>query len=177
MGIEIEALGHVTDVFDVGILAGIGNWEWQNDVVATVTDDQTGEQYTTEVYAKGLKVGDAPQTQLGLKLQYNPYRKIMLGLDIIYYDHFYARFDPADRDNIEDREQAYQTPAWTMTNFYGGYNFKFAGLGSQFTLNCYNVFDQTYWAEAEDGSDHTEATVEGFYGFGRTFSFGWKIFF
>ncbi|MCK5338787.1 MAG: TonB-dependent receptor, partial [Bacteroidales bacterium] len=33
MGIEIEAMAHVTDVFDIGILASIGDWEWQNDVI------------------------------------------------------------------------------------------------------------------------------------------------
>ena len=72
-----------------------------------------------------------------------------------------------------------------MTNFYAGYNFKFAGLGSRFSFNVYNVFDVTYWSEARDGYDvddngdiyRDETTIEGFYGFGRTFSFGWKIFF
>lgn len=177
MGIEIEALAHVTDVFDIGILASIGDWEWQNDVQAIVTDDQTQQQDTTNVYAKGLKVGDAPQTQLGLKLQYNPFQKINLGVDIIYYDNFYAEFDPTDRDDPNDREQAYKIPAWVMTNFYAAYNFKVAKMGSQFTFNVYNVFDQVYWADAHDGSGHDEESVRGFYGFGRTFSFGWKIFF
>ena len=177
MGIEIEALAHVTDVFDIGILASIGNWEWQNDVQAIVTDDQTQQQDTTNVYAKGLKVGDAPQTQLGLKLQYNPFQKINLGVDIIYYDNFYAEFDPTDRDDPNDREQAYKIPAWVMTNFYAAYNFKVAKMGSQFTFNVYNVFDQVYWSDAHDGSGHDEESVRGFYGFGRTFSFGWKIFF
>ena len=177
MGIEIEALAHVTDVFDIGILASIGDWEWQNDVQAIVTDDQTQQQDTTNVYAKGLKVGDAPQTQLGLKLQYNPFQKINLGVDIIYYDNFYAEFDPTDRDDPNDREQAYKIPAWVMTNFYAAYNFKVAKMGSQFTFNVYNVFDQVYWADAHDGSGHDEESVRGFYGFGRTFSFGWKVFF
>ncbi|MCK5079257.1 MAG: TonB-dependent receptor, partial [Bacteroidales bacterium] len=189
MGIEIEAMAHVTDVFDIGILASIGDWEWQNDVIAIVTDDQTQQQYSDTVFSKGLKVGDAPQTQLGLKLQYNPYHKIDLGVDIIYYDNFYADFDPADRNNKDDRAQAFKVPAWTMTNFYAGYNFKFAGLGSRFSFNVYNVFDVTYWSEARDGYKiekdvngndikvRDETTIEGFYGFGRTFSFGWKIFF
>ena len=177
MGIEVEALAHVTDVFDIGVLASIGNWEWKNDVIGIVVDDQTFETDSTEVYAKGLKVGDAPQTQLGLKLQYNPFKKINLGLDIIHFADFYADFDPADRDDPNDREQAWKVPAWTLTNFYAAYNFNLAGLNSQFTLNIYNVFDVEYWAEAKDGSGHDEASVEGFYGFARTFNFGWKIFF
>ncbi|MDT8394041.1 MAG: TonB-dependent receptor [Bacteroidales bacterium] len=177
MGIEAEAMAHITDVFDIGILAAIGNWEWTNDVIGIVVDDQTFQIDSTEVYAEGLKVGDAPQTQLGLKLQYNPFRKINLGTDIIYYDHFYADFDPADRDNPADREQAYKVPSWTMVNFYAAYNFKLAGLNSQFTANVFNVFDVEYWAEAQDGSNHDEESVVGFYGFGRTFNFGWKIFF
>jgi len=177
MGIEIEAMAHITDVFDIGILASIGDWEWTNDVQAIVTDDQTFEQDTTNVYSKGLKVGEAPQTQLGLKLQYNPFHKIHLGTDIIYYDNFYAEFDVADRDDPNDREQAYKTPSWVMVNFYAAYDFKIAGLGSQFTLNVFNVFDQTYWGDVHDGSDHDEATARGYYGFGRTFNFGWKLFF
>lgn len=177
MGIELEAMAHVTDVFDIGLLASIGDWEWTNDVQAIVTDDQTFQQDTTNVYSEGLKVGGAPQTQLGLKLQYNPFQRINLGTEIIYYDNFYADFDPADRDDPNDREQAWKTPSWVTTNFYAAYNFKFAGLGSQFTLNIYNVFDQEYWVEANDGSGHDEASVRGFYGFGRTFNFGWKIFF
>jgi hypothetical protein len=177
MGVEIEAMAHVTDVFDIGILASIGDWKWTNDVQAIVTDDQTFEQDTTNVYSKDLKVGDAPQTQLGLKLQYNPFHKIHLGTDIIYYDNFYAEFDPAGRTDPDDREQAYKVPSWVMVNFYAAYDFKVAGLGSQFTLNIFNVFDQEYWADANDGSNHDEASVKGFYGFGRTFNFGWKIFF
>ncbi len=175
MGIEIEAMGHVTDVFDIGILASIGSWEWTNDVFSINTDDETFEQDTTEVFAKGLKVGDAPQTQIGLKLQYNPFQKIHLGLDVIYYDNFYAEFDPAGRTDPDDREQAYKVPSWVMTNFYAAYDFKIAGLGSQFTFNVFNVFDQAYWADAHDGSGHDEESVQGFYGFGRTFNFGWKI--
>ncbi len=177
MGLEIEAMAHVTDVFDIGILASIGNWEWQNDVIATITDDETQAQYSDTVYAKGLKVGDAPQTQLGLKLQYNPFHKIHLGTDIIYYDNFYAEFDPADRNVETDREQAYKAPSWVMVNFYAAYDFKIAGLGSQFTLNIYNVTDEVYWSDMHDGDDHDEAGVRGFYGFGRTFNFGWKVFF
>lgn len=177
MGIELEAMAHVTDVFDIGLLASIGDWQWDNDVQAIVTDDQTFEQDTTNVYSKGLKVGDAPQTQLGLKLQYNPFHKIHLGTDIIYYDNFYAEFDPSDRDDPNDREQAYKLPAWVMVNFYAAYDFKIAGLGSQFTFNIYNVFDQVYWSDAHDGSGHDEESVRGFYGFGRTFNFGWKLYF
>jgi iron complex outermembrane receptor protein len=177
MGIEIEAMAHITDVFDIGILASIGDWEWTNDVQGIITDDDTQVQDTLNIYTKGLKVGDAPQTQLGLKLQYNPYQKINLGLEVIYYDNFYAEFDPADRDVETDREQAYKAPSWVMTNFYAAYKFKIANMGSQFTLNCYNVFDQTYWSDMHDGGGHDEESAMGFYGFGRTFSFGWKLFF
>ncbi len=177
MGIEVEAMAHVTDVFDIGLLAAIGDWEWTNDVQAIITDDQTFQQDTANVYSEGLKVGGAPQTQLGVKFQYNPFHKIDLGLDVIYYDNYYADFDPADRDDPDDREQAWKTPSWVMTNFYAGYNFNLAGIDSRFTISIYNVFDQVYWTEVNDGSGHDEASALGYYGFGRTFNFGWKIFF
>ncbi len=68
MGIEIEAMAHITDVFDIGILASIGDWEWTNDVQGIITNDDTQVQDTLNIYTKGLKVGDAPQTQLGLNV-------------------------------------------------------------------------------------------------------------
>ncbi len=177
MGIEFDANAQLTNDLSVGMIAALGDWRWTNDVSAIITNYQTLEQTTKNLYIENLYVGDAPQTQVGFKADYNFKKDFQFGLEVIYYDKLFADFSPESRGVATDRKDAYQLPSYTMTNFYAGYKFTFAGLNSRAGLNVYNVFDVDHWIEGTDGSAHDLNTFRGYMGFGRNFNFSLKVAF
>ncbi len=175
-GVELEFNSIITNNFNLGGFVSLGNWEWASDVTADVVDDATNEVYTTEIYADGLKVGDAPQTQIGIIGDYTIYKDWEIGVVFTYNDDYYANYDPEDRDDPNDRVQPYKLDPFALLDLRLAYSFKFTGLDAQAMINCHNVTDQEYWAEAYDSDDHvSEEGLSGFYGWGRTWNFAVKV--
>ncbi|MFC2106756.1 TonB-dependent receptor [Bacteroidota bacterium] len=177
-GIEFDGQINITNTLGLGLIVGYGEWKWHNDVFALNTDDKTGDTTITEVYADGLYVGGQPQTQMGARLNYNPFGgKINLTMEVINYSRFYANFDPEGRENPNDHSQPYKVPSYSLANFYAGYNFKVSNHKAWFGVNIYNMFDTKHWLVVNDGSTHTEKDASGYYGFGRTFNMSLKFYF
>ena len=63
-GIEIDVNQKVSKNINLGVIASFGDWKWKNNVSAEVYDNNNVLKDTVEIYADGLNVGDAPQTQL-----------------------------------------------------------------------------------------------------------------
>ena len=66
LGAEAELSQRITGWLNAGGSLSIGNWKWKNDVTAFVFNDDQVVIDTIQVYADGLYVGDAPQTQVSL---------------------------------------------------------------------------------------------------------------
>ena len=65
-GGELEAFYKFGRFLHLDLFASLGEWKWKNDVSATIYDQYSGQPLQTiNVYADGLHVGDAPQTQVG----------------------------------------------------------------------------------------------------------------
>jgi iron complex outermembrane recepter protein len=176
-GLELELNTMATRRLQIGAAASVGNWKWQNDVVAELYDDNQAPAGTTEVYAKGLYIGDAPQTQLFLSASYQVLTNLNFAVEWVFYDRLYANFDPAGRNNPNDRRQPYRIPAYSMTDLYVVYNFSISNLKASAQLNCHNLFNKEQITRGEDGRSHDLETFRGFWTFGRTFHFGLKVSF
>lgn len=176
-GIELEFYSTLSDRLNVGVSASLGNWKWRNDVVAELYDDNQAPAGITEVYVKGLNVGDAPQTQFFVTASYELLKKLKLALEFSYFDRLYANFDPARRNNPNDRTQPYRIPAYSLTDVFVSYDFKIGSLKTNATMSCHNLFNKEHITRGEDGPSHDLDTFRGFWTFGRTFSFGLKIMF
>ncbi len=177
MGIELEAVWKPLPCFSIGALASIGNWEWKNNVNAVLFNHENIAVDTLEVYADGLKVGDAPQTQFGIYTDVKILRRIDLHAGWMYFDRMYADFDPAGRNDAHDKSQSYQLPAWSHVNMQIGYPFYWGKIRFYASANCDNLLDEAYIVRGEDGAKHNLESFRGFWSFGRTFSFSLKAAF
>ncbi len=176
-GVEFEGSAQLSRIFMLGSVISAGNWRWNNDVQAELYNDNQVLIDYTEVYAKGLRVGDAPQMQFGIYGEAKILPELTLNFNWLYYGQLYAEFDPAGRNNPEDRRQPYRIPDYSMADLFLNYSFKLAGLETITSLSCFNVAGKETIMRGEDGINHDLATFRGFWSQGRTFSLSMKISF
>ncbi|MBK7211781.1 MAG: TonB-dependent receptor [Bacteroidales bacterium] len=155
----------------------VGNWKWQNDVTASIYNDNQVLVDSSRIYTKGLMVGDAPQTQLGLSLNYSFLDNFELDANWVYFDNLYANFDPANRTNESDRSQPFKLPSYSTLDLYLSYDFMLSRMPCSLQACCQNVFDEQAYTRGDDGSGHDLASFTGYKAQGRTFNFSMKLSF
>ena len=175
IGIELELKQRLNKNISLTGLLSIGDWKWKNDVKAGVYDNNNVLQDTITVYADGLIVGDAPQTQVGLSANYHFLKHFTLGLNWVYYDRLYADFNPVDRTSSDDREQSYRIPSYHLLDAHFIIDFKMFGQMGTFNISVLNLLNETHIMRGLDGTDHQLSSFTGFWGFGRTMNVGLKL--
>jgi hypothetical protein len=183
IGIEIEMNYKVMDDMDLGVFGSFGNWVYANDPVTDVLDENQNVVVKDVIVAlDGLKVADAPQTQIGITWAYRFLNGFSAGANFLYFNSFYSAFDTGSRivnaGDTPDREQSFQIPSYTTLDLRLGYAFKFLGLGWKANVNAYNVLDTFYMAEGLDSvnnNGHGKENFKGFAGWGRNFNFSLRV--
>jgi len=176
-GIEAEFSYKVFQNLTLAATASYGNWKWQNDVSASIYNDNQVLVDSMMVYTKGLYVGDAPQTQLGLSAEYHTADGFRFSADWVFYDRLYANFDPVNRNNADDRNQPYQVPSYSLFDLYAGYDLQVKQFPVSLQIACQNIFNKQTIIRGDDGSGHDLETFSGFWSLGRTFNVSAKISF
>ena len=174
-GIELEGAYRLNYDISLGSILSIGDWRWKNDVKAELYDDNQVLIDYTEVYAKNLRVGDAPQVQFGLYGDVRFLDDWSLKVNWLYFGQLYANFDPAGRNNPLDRSQPYRIPDYTLTDLHLQYQFEIASIKTIAGLSCYNLFNNETITRGEDGPSHNLDTFRGFWTKGRTFNFSLSL--
>ncbi len=190
-GLELDLQWTITRWVNLGGLAAIGSWEYANDPIAELYDDQTHEKIGEgTLYLKGLKVPDQPQTQFGYNVNFKAAKRITFGLQHLFYDQLYSQYTLEDRRPEEgdpiDREQSWRIPGYNVVNARIGWRFQIAGLDSDFLINCYNVFNTVAIVEGEDRANdvvnddgdvtgYTHTFRKGWWAWGRNWNFALKI--
>jgi hypothetical protein len=174
-GIECEYSLQITRNLLVDLSFSLADWRWKNDVFATIYNDNQVLVETIRVYADGLRVGDAPQTQATMQVNYNLPGGMDVSANYVYCDRLYANFDPASRNNATDRAQPYRIPAYGMLDLHLGYSLKIGELPLYVNLSCFNVMNKESIMRGDDGAMHNLDTFRGFWTLGRTFNMAVKI--
>lgn len=177
-GLELEGGLQPLSWLRLSVAASLGDWRWDSDVFGIVRDHNQQIVDTVEVYAKGLRVGSAPQTQILGTLRLMPTRDIAFEVIYAYYDRFWATFEPESRNNPSDRTQPWRLPSYSLVDLAASYEF---ALTNEIRLrlfgNVHNLLDTRYIVTALDGRTHDQNTARFFYGFGRTWNFGFRLLF
>ena len=148
---------------------------------AIIYDDYSGiEMGRVNVFCDNLPVADAPQTQIGASPKFMLPAGFTATIDWQFNDRMYADFDPLTRKNPDDREHSYRYPSYHLfgasVSWVKAWNIN---ADRKISLNVFmrgdNLFDTTYIERGKDGANHDLATFRGYWGFGRTFSFGVRI--
>ncbi len=183
-GVELDFNARVSSNVKLTGFAGINNWEWKNNPTGTITDEAQNVLGDATYYIDGLKVGGSAQTTLGVGTDIDLGNGLALTAQWFYFDNLYASYDPADRDDSALAGiQALELPSYGLVDAGMTWKFKFAGLDARANVNINNLFDTEYIAEAQDryrAGDSTDKLINdtgGWFGFGRTWNAGLKLYF
>lgn len=175
-GVELDCEQRLTDWLSLAAFVSVGNWQWKNDVAATIYDPYTSLPVDTlQVFTDGLFVGDAPQTQAGLIANVRLFDRLDVRAEGRYNDRMYANFDPAKRTNPADRSQSYRIPASFVADVHIRFPFKLSALDATLFVTCNNLFDAHYIERGDDGATHDLASFRGFWNIGRNMQAGVRI--
>jgi hypothetical protein len=177
MGIELEISNQVLQPLNVGISSSIGDWRWKNDVNALLYNDNAELIDSTSVFVKNIRVGDAPQFTIGISGELRLLNDWLITTNWMYYGNLYANFDPAGRNNPDDRSQPFRLPDYSMADVHVEYRFLIGHLKSNIAMSCFNIMNQESIMRGEDGLSHNLDSFQGFWSPGRTFNFSLKIIF
>lgn len=177
-GVELEATSNPIKKLEIKAMVSVGNWRWEKDVVADIFDETDSLIAQVNIYAEGLKVGDAAQTTAMLGMDYEILPKIKAGFDVNHYSKLYAQFNIEDRGNVATKGiDSWEMPAYTIVDANIRYKFNMAKMHAVLIANINNIFDTEYISDAIDGASHDAATSAVYYGFGRTWTLSLKLSF
>ena len=110
-GIEVDLKARLHPMLELRGMVSLGDWEWLNDVDVTFSPEEDPEAVGNfQVYAGGLKVGDAAQRTLALSANLFPAPGLYASLGLRRFMDHYAKFDPANRTDPGDRRQSWKLP-------------------------------------------------------------------
>ncbi|MBC8321444.1 MAG: TonB-dependent receptor [Bacteroidetes bacterium] len=192
VGFELEASYRPVNLIGFGAIASIANWQYLNDVDATVKNYDGATVVTEEIhiYTKDLKVGDAPQTQFSLWTNLYPVKGMNIQFIMRHNANYYADFNPTSRTDPADTEQVWKIPSYSVFDLHVNYTLPLKGkAGVDIFAHVFNLFDTFYVQDALDNSSyngfygyndrysHTVNSAEVFLGLPRGFNLGLKISF
>ncbi len=176
-GIEAQLEYQISSRVKLGALASFGNYRWQNNVSATLINDNNVVTDTVNVYAKNLYIGGTAQQQLGAFVNFRLLNLFNIHLDWTWYNKLFADFDPINRNHPDDHEQSYLIPSYQMLNASVAIPFHVGKLPTLVQLNGYNLLDKKHIETGQDGKFHNLDTFSGFWSFGINFNLTLKIYF
>ena len=170
-GVELDLKARLHPMLELRGMLSLGDWEWLNDVDVTFSPEEDPEAVGNfQVYAGGLKVGDAAQKTLALSAALFPARGFYASLGLRRFMDHYARFDPANRTDPGDRRQSWKAPDYNLVDLHASYRLPgdvFGDGRTRLRLHVFNLLDELYVSDADDGEDHDAASARVFLGLPR----------
>jgi len=189
-GLELEAAFQPNKWIRFDLAASFGDWSYTNDVTADAVYIGTGQPAldATKLYTEGLKVGDAPQSQIAYAVTAFPTTGLSVKFQGRWYDDYYADFAPESRTSSSDRGQPWQIPSYQVYDLH--VNYRLPHVSEKFDVSLFahvfNLFDETYVSDAQDNSSfeaitsapsHSAQRAEVFLGPPTTYNLGARISF
>lgn len=173
-GLELDIHWQPLTDWRIHGFVGYGNWEYRGTTPVRIQDVHNQsliDELTTDL--KATKVGQAPQTTLGVGVDYFllPARLNVYG-NWNYYGRFYGFVDVGEAALNTLRGETYRAErlnSYSLTDLGASYVFYLGGNRFQFTGNVYNLWGHQYVSQRNNS---------GYYmGNGRTYNFSLKFFF
>ena len=177
-GIELEATYKPCSSLDIRGMFSWGDWTWADDVHFQLYDEAQNPIGKEEsAYIKNVHVGNSAQMTASLGATWEMVKGLKLNAVYNFAGKNFADFDPQNRTNPKDTG----VDSWKLPNYYTidlGLSYRFEivkGVSATMYANVNNLTDVEYIADAKDGDKHDMKTALVFYGFGRTWSTGFRV--
>ncbi|XCF06741.1 carboxypeptidase-like regulatory domain-containing protein [Tamlana crocina] len=172
-GVEVDFRYKATNKLTVTGMASLGNWKWKSDVTSIIRDQAGNELDVIEVYADGLKVGDAAQTTFALGADYKLAPKSNVYVDYNFAGDNYASYDVTNRGSA-DLPNVWKLPDFGLFDVGLRHTFDMGPFEATLNGKINNVFNTEYISDAND-IDGTSTAAQVYYGAGRTYSVGLRV--
>ena len=179
MGVELEATYKPVHNFELKGMFSLGDWKWCDDAKFTTYDESNNPIDTYDAYVDGVHVGNSAQMTGSLSASWTVFKGLKVHADYNYAGKNYADFDVDTRKNKKDAG----VDSWKLPDYYTidlGLSYRFElckGLKAVIYSNVNNLTNAKYIADAKDGVNHDWQSALVYYGFGTTWSTGFKIMF
>lgn len=172
-GIELETEYKIQDKLSIEGVVSIGDWRWDAAPTAFILDEIGLNVLDTVSFdAKGVKVGDAAQTQFSLGLRYAPIKGLYIKPRITYFDQNYSDFNPEALVGDNRGRQSWRMPSYYTIDLNMGYSRPVAKkyrMGVK--LNLMNITNERFITDATNGQTFDGETAQVFFGMG----FRWNV--
>ena len=185
-GIEAELGIHIADNILSETVLSFGDWIWTSAETAELVDPSTGNVVDSISFdARGIKVGDAAQTQIRESIRWEIIEDLYIRASFTYYGNHFSDFDPFSLDPNDptavdengDPKQSWEIPDYYLVDVAGGYSFKIKNSTVTFRLNVLNLLNQTYISDASNNDRYINQPYNSFdarsaavfFGMGRRF--------
>jgi len=184
-GIELDLAYRPIKQLQFESAISIGDWIWTSGDSVIVFKEASNEvDQIIDFNAKGVKVGDAAQTQVVFSVRYEPIENAYFKIQMTYFDHYYADFDPITLVGANKGRQSWKMPAYTLFDLHTGYKFKWHDKTVKAKLTVFNLLNIDYLTDAQNNDqfavanrwNNFDAQSAGvFFGQGRRFTLGFSM--
>lgn len=147
IGAEVDLAYQITKRLSTEIMLSYGDWTWQSteSVYIPEIDD------TISFDAKGVHVGDAAQSVYSASVRYEPFKKFYVKVQYMFFDRYYASFDPFSLSGEKGGHESYKVPGYGNLNLFAGYRYDFnKKYALNFSGSIQNVLNTIAIADARD---------------------------
>lgn len=176
-GIEGKIQYRLTDQIKLGALVSLGDYRWENNVQATLINNNNVVTDTVNVYAKGLYVGGTAQQQYGIFADTRWFSRLSIKVEYLHYNKLYADFNPLSRNNPDNLRQPFRFPSYGVLNAYASIPFRISQIPALLQVNGYNLLNNNHIVSGLDGSESNLTSFRGFWSFGTNFNILLKLYF
>ena len=179
MGVELEATYKPIESLELKGMFSLGDWKWCDDINFTLYDEMNNPIGSYNAYIKDVHVGNSAQLTSAFSASWTPFKGFKIYGDYTFFGKNYADFDPQNRVNIKDAGiDAWQLPDYGTIDLGMNYRFNISkDVRMVIYGNVQNLLNTEYIADAKDGANHDWKSALVYYGFGTTWSTGFKVIF
>ncbi len=157
MGMEFGMEAKLLPTLNLTLAAGHGDFIYNSRPKVTIAQDNDAAVLVEErdVYFKGYKVADSPETALSLGMRYNSPKYWFVGFNVNYFDNLYMEANPDRRTDeallglvVDDPQwsglldQEKLDPGYTV-DVFGGKSWRFGRYYLAVNLSISNLLDET----------------------------------
>lgn len=171
-GIEFTSKYVINKKLTADFFASFGDWRWNSAKTVNFFDDQgrplsyvddnnqpTDSLVTIKFDAKGVYVGDAPQTQVGGSLQWDFIKNAYIKGRYTFFDKHYANFDPLQLQDVDEGRQSWKIPGYGLMSVFAGYRYDFDKVSLELNFILDNILDTRYIADATNNAGSSLVTT------------------
>lgn len=192
-GIEFEGFYKPIKQIEVEGVVSIGDWRYNSASVIYLYDNNFVLQKELDFDARGVKIGNAAQTQLSGGVRIIPFNGFYIKPKYVYFMDNYANFNASDLilqdpDNKgyrrDDRgRQSWKMPSYGLMDLSLGYEIPINKIKINLYCTINNLLNTRYINDAQNNGAYqgaygfNAASASVFFGVGRTYSWGTKLTF